>query len=754
MDIAPARPKFPSRTFLIGHFLVACSWPLPGQDLDVRKPLARGDTAAVIETLRALVQEKHADSETRCLLATLLTQTATSRREDWQQRAEARDLFDQALESDPDPTCLLQLSVLMEKQGITLDAARIAKRALGMFADQPELASPDVLAEVYYRRAIRLADWVRNFDRLVAVTDLPVSTPGCSDTGAFCESVLHPANFLEKLERAVPLADLVADERRALRGVLDSALQYEPAHPGALRLALREAAVAEDWEDFARRAAAAHRARPDDANALLAVLTGAVRLGRLEVASRVFDTLMTHLGPEALARYEGMALIADTSLQQRLQDTQQVVYADVVWGLSDPLYLSEVNERRMEHYARVYLADVLFSDPAAEVAGRDTEQGRLLIRYGMPVYWYDVRADKRLELTPAQRQERSEILGCATKPKDDNEVCLATTPSAGGALDGGGRWSFWFYHRRAPPLIFERGLGNRIARHKFETRSRELDSLMARALPSSYDPPFEPVEVRALVTRLPRPHNPVVEVHAGLRWPAADLIDSVTLGFFLHDATSGKKLLAGRTARRSRSPAAFETTLPARGTIRLSIEGWIPARNLAAQRRVPITLTPSDPGRLGISDLLLGDSLRTTTVVHKREQVRLDPRADSIYATGAPMALYWEVYGLKADSNGTVPYAVRVQLQDITGRDITARLWRGLREALGARLDRDQSLVWEVDRELFPEATYAPDAVMLRLPEESGTYRVTVTVTEHGSGQSAAAGRVIEVDREVAGRGR
>lgn len=55
------------------------------------------------------------------------------------------------------------------------------------------------------------------------------------------------------------------------------------------------------------------------------------------------------------------------------------------WKISDPLLLTNYNERLLEHYSRVAYSNLRFSVPEREVYGWNTDRGEILIRYGEPV---------------------------------------------------------------------------------------------------------------------------------------------------------------------------------------------------------------------------------------------------------------------------------------------------------------------------------------------------------------------------------
>jgi GWxTD domain-containing protein len=64
---------------------------------------------------------------------------------------------------------------------------------------------------------------------------------------------------------------------------------------------------------------------------------------------------------------------------------------DQLWRSKDPLYLTEVNERKLEHYGRVAYANLRFSRPVSGVEGWKTARGQAYIRFGPPESDYKTR---------------------------------------------------------------------------------------------------------------------------------------------------------------------------------------------------------------------------------------------------------------------------------------------------------------------------------------------------------------------------
>ncbi len=404
---------------------------------------------------------------------------ATMRQVSWRIRQEASEAFARGLRHET-ATCLYAYALLKEKQSLRVDAQRMLKRAERLVAADSAKATPAFRAAVLYRKALLLDDWLRNFDFLIQTPPpLGVSTPDCIEMGYFCENFVHPRFFNERFLHQPSLASVIADQRRVVVQWLDSALQFDPTHGEANWLRLRRALVEDRWDEFEGVATRWMQAEPAAVAARLALVAAQVHTRRrIEQAGQTLAVIDSLIPDSLKAGFERLEVITRGVDLGRTRE---------LWALSDPLYLTPGNERRVQLYARIALADIMFTDPTERIPGRDTQPGKLFLRYGWPMHMWEIFRDAS---------------------KDVNSLIQ----------QGGGRWTFFNYDLGVPSFIFERQLSERALEYKRETLTEELDSMMARVLPSSYDNPYRAGRVGAVVTRFPRPGRPVLEVHARFGW--------------------------------------------------------------------------------------------------------------------------------------------------------------------------------------------------------------------------------------------
>lgn len=716
--------------WMIPFLLVGLAAPSAAQwDSTTTALLSRSDTDAALAHLR---EYAHANDTPQgwCALGELLTAVATPRQDSWRIRHEAYEAFVRGLEGG-DVACLYAYALLKEKQGTRVDAMRVLNRVEARLAGDSAGGSPVMQAELLYRRALLMDDWLRNFDYLVDLpATLQVSTPDCVVAGFFCENFRRPRMFNERFLNAPPLASVTADDRRNVVQLLDSALALDPRNADAERLRLRRALVANDWDGFAMLARRWAQADPMSVASRLAVLAAEVHGGAYQEGSQTLAVIDSLIPDSLRTAFERFVVISRSVEPQR---------AEEVWALSDPLYLTPANERRVQLYARLALADIMFTDPGSGLAGRDTQPGKLLLRYGWPAHIWEVVRDRSHETDPITMSLVQDFLASG------GETWIPWT-----SPEGGGRWTFFNYDLDLPSFVFERNLSERDLHYQLMTQTEQLDSTLARVLPSSYDSPYRAGSLSALVTRFPRPAQPMLEVHARFSWDStASKADSVDVGVFVHERLHGRLVNRGTTTRQGLGSVTYGAILPVvAGPLQVAVEGLAPGTSTAAQERTNLDMTA--PGAMALSDLLLGEFSGEAGDVNRRTDIRLVGRTDTLPAPGSDLTVYWETYGLQPAADSTVRYTVTVQWSETAGgRTPGGEVVRVLGHVMGLRSEGG-TIRWERQRRLG-NAGYAADVVTLRLPSGEGSYRLLVTVHDDVAGTSETSERGLTLRNNEAG---
>ncbi|MDZ7262759.1 MAG: GWxTD domain-containing protein [candidate division KSB1 bacterium] len=86
-----------------------------------------------------------------------------------------------------------------------------------------------------------------------------------------------------------------------------------------------------------------------------------------------FDSIEMIMSPDEAEQYQK----AEASEKEHLQE--------LFWKRRDPLFLTESNERLLEHYSRVAYANLRYGKPDKALEGWKTDRGKVYIRYGQPL---------------------------------------------------------------------------------------------------------------------------------------------------------------------------------------------------------------------------------------------------------------------------------------------------------------------------------------------------------------------------------
>ncbi len=164
---------------------------------------------------------------------------------------------------------------------------------------------------------------------------------------------------------------------------LVAALRTNPTRVESHRLRLRLAVLAEDDLALGRAAAAFAESLTSDPDALLYQGLAAYRMDEIAAADEYFETALAEMPGEERAEFERIAhLLRDGEAALALADSNGATQQ--FWRTRDPLLLSPQNERKLEHFARLALADLLYADARTGTRGWATPRGEVVVRYGMP----------------------------------------------------------------------------------------------------------------------------------------------------------------------------------------------------------------------------------------------------------------------------------------------------------------------------------------------------------------------------------
>jgi GWxTD domain-containing protein len=657
--------------------------------------LEAGDAAEAARLLAEAVSENPRDAEAHYGLA-----LAHGARRPPDERQVVRHL-DAALRLDPDNARYLEARlealrrVLPEEKAFSLSDTRRPALARRILALDP--ASGAAHEELALRAFIEFS-WRRSLAQRAGGWD-PEATRGHSGAA----------------NRA----------RAQAEGHLASALRADPASERAHRLHLRHHAFARDDERFADAAEAYAAARPGDPGAAFYRGLAAYRLHDVEEAERHFAAALAALPAEERAAVESLERFVDAEALA----ADSAAATERFWRTRDPRLLSPQNERRLEHYARLALADLLFADARSERRGWETPRGEVVVRYGLPdadgrwlasnVIARDFGAYERWAYAPADGDDGLSILFEDPFRNGDFDF-----PSSSAGEDEATRVERLFRGRperfvyRPPALVDFPSL---VA--TFKGAGGRTDLVVSMGIPLDEATP------RGAVLGL--------ESGAFLLGEGAEVVS---------EARQPVKRLA---------PAAFLRTgdglywtggiavAASPGAYTLAVEFEQERTGAVGIHREPVTLPDYAAPGLRLSSLLPALLVEETegpvgAGALRRGPFVIRPAPFGRFAAGEPVYLYVEAYGL-ALRGGSTRYSVEAVLRP---EDDANALERAARFLLGRRPPAGVSV-------RFDGAGAAPDEGQYLILDTAGlapgAYRLTLRLTDRHTGAAAESARPLSL---------
>jgi len=472
------------------------------------------------------------------------------------------------------------------------------------------------------------------------------------------------------------------ETRARMMEYYQAVLRHDPTHPGATQrvlLQLLDQHRISEYVSIAKRLAAAQPQRPE---AQLYLGLGLHAAGREDEAAAAFERGLALLPPAERAPYLSLEPVMrrkPAEDYETLDAGARERFESLYWRLSDPLYLTDANERRLEHLARVTYADMRFSEPESGLHGWETDRGVIFIRYGPPRRIARFRSPSGL----------------------DPLITIV-----------------WAYGEQGPAFMFRQPAGFQRARfagdyHWLATQERYLRPATYDSIPSI--PAFFSIPVQLARFRGDSVNEVALEVHAEL--PLEDLAQGVELqtgemetGFFVLNR-AGERIVRRVTTEvltyadvPSKNPVrSWRLLLPPSGQLVAAVEARDAGTWRAAAARASFTPIPFPDDSLSISDILLAHTVRPLAAEPaRRVDFDIDPNPSREYATDQPVHIYYELYGFERDSEGFANYdvALTVRVAKLYREGILAELLGPLADAWGFTIVGDDRLELRYSREV------------------------------------------------------
>lgn len=469
---------------------------------------------------------------------------------------------------------------------------------------------------------------------------------------------------------------------------------------------------------------------PNDADGLLYCALGYQRLGIWTKTDSYYTQALKHMDRQLFSVMHDLKhIVTETEryaiMGKNVSTEQSLLERERFWRKQDPLYLTDNNERILEHYSRVAYANLRFSNPRLGIKGYETDRGKTYIRFGQPIFSSD-KGSQTFSKEGGAGSAEDFFADRGRNPNLGGQSYYVSSPKKTWYYEGfqvtfesyipRGKWYFGGYVYEEVLAMLNQGLdpiptGNEVF-HKQKPRFVDPFSQI------KYQPPHivaafqEGEQTRIeLAYALPKSklntHNDVVDLTDGLflfdqNWDKVDqdVRDITYLPTMGVDTINRKYLLAQRTLHIKPGQYNLVTETLDRKT-----------QAIGATRNA-YTFAAIDTG-LAISDLLPASLISALTPFpEKREDLRIVPNPLRTYKPTDPVYLYLEVYNLKQDPFARTHFDITYRVSVPQQKEIDL----GLFTVLDAQKDSIEVLaVYDPNNEQSPPEI----RVNYKLPEQN-----------------------------------
>lgn len=443
--------------------------------------------------------------------------------------------------------------------------------------------------------------------------------------------------------------------------------------------------------DVDSAASLAQRAVTIDSNSVRASLAAGYTSYRQQLfarAGRHFERAFARMDTFALTPYKFIRNLLrpqDQGTYDKFTPAQRDSFATIFWNASDFDPTTEVNERKIEHWARVWKSNLLFSNQRYEHEGWLTDMGKTMIRLGDP--------DER---------ERGHVYS--------------------GNTSGTPAW-YWRYQTTVLPctLVFVDQMLSGTYNFPFPASdhtgslrldaSKEVAYLNYRVQPEESQVIRSRSEIRFAARAylfLDSVGNPEVQIAVQYNRGEGDSltppVDRLSFRASLQDAgynilsrfesrAPDRMLpLSGGEPEIGKLPYLACVSLPAQ-TGPLNWNVVLESTDRSAFGRVSDTMTATDTGRdqIMMSDLIVAREVSEyspdSQPGFKRQDQVVVPQLSDTVSLASPLVLYFEIYNLPIDIRSVTRYELTYELSLIEGsatglKALLENLWPGRRESV------------------------------------------------------------------------
>lgn len=276
------------------------------------------------------------------------------------------------LESQRDPSLFLLVGRFYRETGTIvgrLQSQMVLERGVQLFPDDVRLRME--LGKTYYSQTFYA-------DAAKCMTEVLSRDPGLCEAHYYL-GLYHYRNWKR--------VNQYTDDLRSARGHFRTAVDCDPSNVSAVLKHLYCLYALHEKDAAVKYCAEAIERLPDVPELILVRAALSYDDERFKKAAADFDRALGLIDPEEYEAYTDISSLLpyeDRSVYEAASDAKRETIEREFWTEADPDPTTPINERRLEHTYRMFLADLYFSIERSSIRGWETERGATFVKFGWP----------------------------------------------------------------------------------------------------------------------------------------------------------------------------------------------------------------------------------------------------------------------------------------------------------------------------------------------------------------------------------
>ena len=434
-------------------------------------------------------------------------------------------------------------------------------------------------------------------------------------------------------------------------------------------------------------------------------------------------------------KYNSALFLVENKLNKKskeLSETEIEKTVNKFWDVSDPLFLTDYNERLLEHYSRVTYSNLKFSVDKLGLLGWNSDRGETVIRYGQPLYrvrhrpYINAGGRTQLMLKTDFWYYKDKILGFVDESWNENYRLSTLNPGSRHISQFPGDTDFFMNDlRRTDPESYEPKFEGSVIQIPFnivQFKNLENDSSSTTQIYINYALNSDKLAV-------PGNRNPLAHKYG--------------IFFVKHDSeieTLQKKHTSDLDNKRDLKLGLFEkykinsalVDLPPDSGL-LAFEIIRDVDNGVFTNRTNLKIKKFSTTNLDISDIILASNVdESNNLAIKRGNLNLLPNPLNTFSAINNIFIYFEVYNLSTDDSGISNFEQRIKITKIDNRSGLGNFFNSLLGVIGLGGD-ENTLTLTTKYQSYEKNT--PIYLQLDMSKyEKGNYRINIEIQDLKNG--------------------